>query len=201
MHCHRTGSFPCCSLPSTHLTPPPSSFPMLLLALHPVVALWYQSAATRLAPASSPSQTTPASPLPRRHTQAETDGCHAMWDCRIGARKGQTVRQTDVQPCDFSVILESILSNFAICLGGSAGSAELICRLLALLRLYRTSFWSGMQALFCSPLQLRGVPTQAPGSQHSIICLTERHVQNTCVRKLRSLPACVRNATKKKLKC
>lgn len=58
----------------------------------------------------------------------------------MGESSRQTVEQTDVQPCDFSVILESILSNFAICLGGSDGSAELICRLLALLRLYRTSF-------------------------------------------------------------
>lgn len=95
----------------------------------------------------------------------------------------QTSEQTDTQPCDFSVILESILSNFAICLGGSDGSAELICRLLALLQLYRTSFWSRMWARVCGPLELRGVSMKAPGSHHSIMgyCVfdIERHMQNT----------------------
>lgn len=61
----------------------------------------------------------------------------------VGGGISQTGReQTDARLCDFSVILESILSNFAICPGGNDGSAELICRLLALLRLYRTSFWN-----------------------------------------------------------
>lgn len=77
--------------------------------------------------------------------------------------------QTDTWPCDFSVILESILSNFAICPGGNDGSAELICRLLALLRLYRTSFWSAMQARWCSPVELRGAAVHGAGSRHSIM--------------------------------
>lgn len=95
----------------------------------------------------------------------------------------QTGEQTHTRPCDFSVILESILSNFAICPGGSDGSVELICRLLALLRLYRTSFWSRMQAWVCSPLELRGVSMQAPGSHHSIMgyCVSDiqRDMRNT----------------------
>lgn len=190
MHCHRAGSFP--SYPSlnnplAHVTPPSSTPqsrpPMLLLALHPIAALRYQSTAMRLAPASSPSQTAPPRPLPRRHTQAK-DGRDAIRDGRMGGRMDrQTGEQTHTRPCDFSVILESILSNFAICPGGSDGSVELICRLLALLRLYRTSFWSRMQAWVCSPLELRGVSMQAPGSHHSIMgyCVSDiqRDMRNT----------------------
>lgn len=118
--------------------PPVSSLSplMLLLALHPIAALRYQSTAMRLAPASSSSQTTPCCPCPGATPQQR-------WPGRMVVRMDrQAGRQTDTQPCDFSVILESILSNFAICPGGSDGSVELICRLLALLRLYRTSFWS-----------------------------------------------------------
>lgn len=58
---------------------------------------------------------------------------------------------------------------------------ELICRLLALLRLYGTSFWSTMQARVRSPVQPRGVSVQALGSQHSImsycLSLTVKHIQ------------------------
>lgn len=156
---------------------------MLLLALHPIAVLRYQSTAMRLAPASPSSQTTPRRPCPGATPRQRWPGRHA------GRMDGQTGRQTDTRPCDFSVILESILSNFAICPGGNDGSVELICRLLALLRLYRTSFWSRMQARVCSPLELRGVSMQAPGSHHSIMgcCASdiERRVQNTSERNLR----------------
>lgn len=48
-------------------------------------------------------------------------------------------------------------------------AAELICRLLALLRLYRTSFWSGMQAHWCSPVELIGAAVHRAGSRRSIM--------------------------------
>lgn len=177
MHCHRIIPQPPPS-PPAHVPPVSSPHPlMLLLALHPIAPLRYQSTAMRLAPAPSSSQTTPHRPCPGATPRQRWPGCHA------GRTDRQTGRQTDMQPCDFSVILESILSNFAICPGGNDGSVELICRLLALLRLYRTSFWSRMQARVCSPLELRGVSIQAPGSHHSIMgyCVsdTRRQVQNT----------------------
>lgn len=98
--------------------------------------------------------------LPSHHTPAKM---------APGGVPSDRQKQTDTRPCDFSVILESILSNFAICPGGNDGSAELICRLLALLRLYRTSFWSGMQARRCSPVELRGAAVHGAGSRHSIM--------------------------------
>ena len=161
--------------------------PMLLLALHPIAVLRYQSTAMRLAPASPSSQTTPRRPCPGTTPRQRWPGCHAgRMDGQTGRQAG---RQTDTRPCDFSVILESILSNFAICPGGNDGSVELICRLLALLRLYRTSFWSRMQARVCSPLELRGVSIEAPGSHHSIMgcCVsdTKRLTRNTSERNLR----------------
>lgn len=98
--------------------------------------------------------------LPSRHTPAKM--AHGG-----GGRGVQSDRQeqTDTWLCDFSVILESILSNFAICPGGSDGSAELICRLLALLGLYRTSSWSGMQARCCSPVEPRGAAVHGDASR------------------------------------
>lgn len=120
------------------------------------------------------SQTTAGRPCPGATPWRRWPGFHA------GRTDRQSGRQTDMRPCDFSVILESILSNFAICPGGNDGSVELICRLLALLQLYRTSFWSGMQARVCSPVELRGVSIQEPGSLHSITgsCVSDiqRHV-------------------------
>lgn len=105
--------------------------------------------------------------LPSRHTPAKM--------ARGVQSDGQ--EQTDTWPCDFSVILESILSNFAICPGGSDGSAELICRLLALLRLYRTSFWSGMPARWCSPVELRGAAVHGAGSRRSITVYLESDIR------------------------
>jgi len=175
------------TIPAAHVTPPsPSSLLMLLLALHPAAALRYQSTAMRLAPASLSSQATPPRPRSGATPKQRWVRCHDMRDGRMGRRMDrQTSEQTDTQPCDFSVILESILSNFAICQGGSDGSVELICRLLALLRLYRTSFWSRMRARVCSPLELRGVSVQAPGSHHSImgyrVSDMERKMLNTYV--------------------
>lgn len=138
--------------------------PMLLLALHPVAELRYQSTAMRLA--------RPSSSCPKNNSDVPASPARATTPCGrrplVGADR-QTERQTNTWPCDFRIILESILSNFAICPGGSDGSVELICRLLALLQLYRTSFWSGMQGWVCSPLELRGVSIQASGSPHSII--------------------------------
>lgn len=97
--------------------------------------------------------------LPSRHTPAK------MALGGLGGVQSDRQEQTDTWPCDFSVILESILSNFAICPGGSDGSAELICRLLALLGLYRTSSWSGMQARCCSPVEPRGAAVHGDASR------------------------------------
>lgn len=52
--------------------------------------------------------------LPSHHTPAKM----AQGD------QSDRQEQTDTWPCDFSVILESILSNFAICPGGKDGSGR-----------------------------------------------------------------------------
>lgn len=107
--------------------------------------------------------------MPLRFCPATTPQQRWLGEVGGGGCPSDRQEQTDTRPCDFSVILESILSNFAICPGGNDGSAELICRLLALLRLYRTSFWSGMQARRCSPVELRGAAVHGAGSRHSIM--------------------------------
>ncbi|XP_026149968.1 zinc finger protein ZFPM2-like [Mastacembelus armatus] len=86
--------------------PPPSQIPlpmyppvssssllMLLLALHPIAALGYQSTAMRLALTSSSSQTT--LPMSMRHTPAKMSGmpCGTDW-----CKDGQTDRQADRHP-------------------------------------------------------------------------------------------------------
>lgn len=150
--------------------PPPSCPPMLMLALRPVGAAPISIGGGEAASGSGSITAVPnnaATLLPSRHTPAKM--------ARGVQSDGQ--EQTDTWPCDFSVILESILSNFAICPGGSDGSAELICRLLALLRLYRTSFWSGMPARWCSPVELRGAAVHGAGSRRSITVYLESDVR------------------------
>lgn len=178
--------------------PPPSSIPplhsdpllclvqpMLLLALHPTAQLRYQSTAMRLARVSLiTADLCCLAPRPGTTPKRGWVPRHAMWDRADRWEKWpdrQSSRQ-DTQPCDFRVILESILSNFAICLGGSDGSAELICRLLALLRLYGTSFLERDAGPGCVAQRSRGVSVQALGSRHSInsycLSLAEKHIQN-----------------------
>lgn len=152
---------------------PPAPTPSFLPALTPSLSLLAGLTSHRSSPVSINSNEAgssfPTFPAGIATPKWRWAGPHGT-DWRMGGRiDRKTGAQTDMQPCDFSVILESILSNFAICLGGSDGSVELICRLLALLRLYRTSFWSGMQARVCGPLELRGLSMRAPCSHHSII--------------------------------
>lgn len=94
MHCHRTGSFP--SYTPTNTTHPPTFAsprpPMLLLALHLIAALRYQSTAMRLAPSLSSFQTTLRCPCPDTTPQQRWPGCHAG---RTGGRMDrQAGRQT-----------------------------------------------------------------------------------------------------------
>lgn len=81
---------PTTTSPTAHVAPLSSPRPpMLLLALHPIAVLRYQSTTMRLAPASSSSQTTPRRPCPGATPQQRWPGCHA------GRADGQTGRQTD----------------------------------------------------------------------------------------------------------
>lgn len=114
---------------------------------------------------------------PKQHSAAPAQTPHpgrGGQDGRAGQRSDRMNRQADKQPRDFSVILESILSNFAICPGGSSGSMELICRLLPLLQLYRTSFWSRLRGLGVEPTGAErrvDTATRFPALHHGPQCV------------------------------